>query len=311
MSKVQPRPGAVRRPGAPLTGVTQRKGQSPEELRALPAFADDGVDIDMDPDNASSGKITDETVIITDAKFVTRTFQRKDGTFPDDASPDIALAVFYRREGDDDGDKTYEEKYRYAYAGMFAPTKDGLFVKARKSAMKEGVPAPRPRKTAPGVAFLQSIKNAGGGNVIERVKTEGITALKGLRVHVRLQRVQGSNEKAKDVLLVDYIDGVGVPSAPVPVAAGAQAMPSAPVPVPAATQAVNNVESLAGDALLDILEQAEGNSISRAQIPTTLIRIDKWKSHEHRGAILKLLRDDAFITRSGQAWKVSGNTVSL
>ena len=156
--------------------------------------------------------------------------------------------------------------------------------------------------------FLNSIEIAGGKSIIDRIKTEGYKALIGLRVHVREQRVTGMPEKQPDVLLVDYFDNGEVPTAQqseVPTAQAAkvttkpaQTAQVAPVAVHAETDSSDIVTALATEALVDILSAAADKTVVRAQIPTTLIRIDKWKTHEQRGAILKKLREDGFINGS-------------
>lgn len=335
MSRPQPpaRPGAPQRPGAPkapVTGASQisRKGPTDEELQAmrnLPAFEDSGTVADVDPENAAAGRIQNETVTITGAKFFIQDWKRKDGSFPENAVPELHLRILLSREGDEEGDKAYTQDFKYGSVSVFAPSKDGRFVNVRKAVIKEGVPPPVARKNAPAVRFLKSIKDAGGKNVIDAMKKDGADALKGLKIHVRSQKTADMHELAKPILLVDYIDGVTAqvknetvnpnPASQQEVKADTQVQAKTQsqtaVAAAAAPAVSSGVEELAEAALLDILGQAEGNSISRAQIPTTLIRFEQWKTHEQRGAILKTLRDDAFINREGAAWKVSGNTVSL
>ncbi len=314
MSKVQPqRPGAARRPGVagPPSQASTQRGLSLEELRALPAFVEDGANVDLDPENASSGKMVEETATIASAKFVIQDWKRKDGTYPESAFPQVELQVFYKRDGGDADDKAYREGYRYGSVSMYAPAKDGNTVKVRPGVVKGDGYIPRPRRMEPAVLFLQSIKDAGGKNIIDKQNgSDGAGALAGLRVHVRSRKVEGQNEKAKPILLVDYIDGVKTAN-PVPVADAVPARAEAVQAAVAATAETDAVFSLAEEAFLDIRGQAAGNTISRAQIPTTLIRIDKWKAHEQRGLILKTLRDDAFILREGAPWKLDGSNVSL
>ena len=340
MSKVQPvsRPGAVpRRPGAapsvtPSSGG-QRQGPSLDELRALPSFVDDdNADAVVDPDNASSGKMMEETATIVSAKFAIQDWKRKDGSYPETSYPEVQLQLFFQRDGDDAGDRPYQENYRYGMVGYFAPTKDGNNVKVRPGIVKEGGYVPAPRKTEPAMLFIQSLKDAGGKNITDKLKTEGAKALAGVRVHVRSRKVAGQSEKAKPVLLVDYIEGVTAPVAVNPNAATSGQAPALarakdqtvsqpdptretvvtpnPVPAQSATaEPASEIDSLAELALCDILDQSESGSIVRATIPTTLIRLEQWKSHENRGAILKTLRDDAFINRQ-TSWTVNGNVVS-
>lgn len=314
------RPGAQRRPSGPAsTAGPARSGPSLEDLRALPATVDDGADATLDPDLASSGKMQDETATIAGAKFAIQDWKRKDGSYPENAFPEVQLQVSYKRDGDDAEDRPYTEGYRYGNVGMFAPTKDGNTVKVRPGVVKDGGYVPAPRKTEPAMLFLSSLQNAGGKNVIEKLKAEGVKSLIGLRVRVRSRKEPGQNEKARPVLLVDFIEGVKPVTAATPAPAQAAApavqaaVPAAPVVTPAvvaATQSDTAIDSLAEAALLDIL--ADGNAIPRSQIPTTLIRLDKWKSHEHRGAILKTLRDDAFINnadRKDVLWTVDGANI--
>ena len=341
MSKVQPtRPGAPRRPGISVPQTAQNtssRGFSAEDILNLPTFEDDGTPVDMDPEKGYSA-MADETATIADAKFVLRTFRNKEGkpTYNRNGElnqPDISLQIFFRRDEDESGDYPKRQEYKYAGAEKFSVSKDGQRVVVRKAVLKDGQRPPILSSKTQGARFLRSIQLAGGNNVIEKVNKEGIQALVGLRVHVRLQKTADMRDDARDILLVDYIDGVEKPTAgsattKVPSASTQtvhqssanqapvnQASVNQTAPVNQATSvpaaATSAVDGLAGEALLDIIEQAEGNSISRAQIPTTLIRLEKWKSHEHRGAILKTLRDDAFINREGQPWKVSGNNVSL
>jgi hypothetical protein len=286
-------------------------------LRALPESGD-GVEFDLDPSQASAGFLNDETVQILAAKFVTRNWKRKDGTIPEGSTPDIALEVSYRRAGDGPDDRPFREQYKYGNYAYHLPSVDGNKVSVRASALKPGQNPPQPRKTDPGVLFLSSIKNAGGSNIIAAFRKDGAKALAGLTVQVRRQRVEGMSEKAKDVLLVDFISGVATPapSAPAPAAAPSPAVPTAAAPVTvaapaAATPAVSGVNALAEEALLDILSAATNGTISRSQIATTLIRIEKWKAHADRGAILKALRDDAFFgSQDGVLWTLAGNDVT-
>jgi hypothetical protein len=293
-------------------------------LRALPSFVDDNsADAVVDPENASSGKMLEETATVVSAKFAIQDWKRKDGSYPENSYPEVQLQVFFQRDGDDAGDRPYQENYRYGMVGYFAPTKDGNNVKVRPGIVKEGGYVPAPRKTEPAMLFIQSLKDAGGKNITDKLKTEGAKALAGIRIHVRSRKVAGQSEKAKPVLLVDYIDGIAAPTPVNPNTATTgtapvlATTPSQPAPAVAATQVSVSVSAefdteilaFAELALCDILDQSESGSIVRASIPTTLIRLDQWKSHEKRGAILKTLRDDAFINRQ-TSWTVNGNVVS-
>ncbi len=310
------RPGAPGRPGAATT-TTAPKGPSAEELRNLPATSDEGVDATFDPDQAASGKMQNEDAVIVDAKFITQKWQKKDGTYAtrQDGSacwPEIQLEISYKRIGDEDGDKPYKESYKYGSPAYFVPSVNGNTVKVRAGVVKEGGYAPAPRKFDAAMLFLQSLKNANGEHILAKMKTDGAKALIGLHVHVRSQKVAGQNERAPAVLLVDAIHGAA-PVSKTPAAAPAQ--PVAPA-APAMQATVSNnseIDTLATAALLDILGAAENNTIARAQIPTTLIRLDKWKAHEHRGNILKTLRDDAFITHADRAdklWMIDGANIT-
>lgn len=324
MSRPQPqRPSVQRKTEAVGNSVpSQRKVLTQEELnavRALPTSEDTGTSADLDPENAAAGKIVNETVVVHSAKFVIQDWKRKDGTYPETAVPEVQLQVFFYRDGDDEGDKPYRQEYKYGSASVFVPSVDGRFVNVRKSVIKPGVPVPRPNKKMAGVRFLQSIKNARGENIIERMKTEGTDALKGLKIAVRLQKTSDMSEKSYPVLLVDYIDGIADvtqnTTAGTANTSPANTVTSAvTVSVPAQTVNStdnNEVESLAEEALLDILSGAPNNSLSRAQIPSTIIQNEKWKAHKQRGVILKTLRDDAFVNKANALWKVSGNTISL
>ena len=284
-------------------------------MRNLPAFEDSGVAADLNPENASAGRIQNEKVTIVGAKFFIQDWKRKDGTFPETAVPEVQLRVLVAREGDDENTRPYTIDYKYGSVSVFAPSKDGRFANVRKAVMKEGSTPPVPRKDASAVRFLKSIKDANGSNIIAAMKTEGADALKGLRIQIRSQKTSDMHVNAKEIYLVDHIDGVTSteanpkPASSPAVAANTQTQ-AAPVQETASAQTNNEVEALAELALIDILDQADKNTISRAQIPTTLIRLEQWKSHEQRGVILKTLRDDGFILRAGQPWKVDGNTVS-
>ena len=312
------RPGAPGRPGAATT-TTAPKGPSAEELRNLPTASDEGVDATFDPDQAASGKMVDEDTVIADAKFITQKWQKKDGTYAtrQDGSacwPEIQLEISYKRTGDEDGDKPYKESYRYGSPAYFVPSVNGNTVKVRAGVVKEGGYAPAPKKFDAAMLFLQSLKNAKGEHILAKMKTDGAKALIGLHVHVRSQKVAGQNERAPAVLLVDVIHGAA-PASKTPAGNTAPAQPAAPVaPATVAAVSVNSeIDTLATAALLDILGAAENNTIARAQIPTTLIRLDKWKAHEHRGNILKTLRDDAFITHADRAdklWMIDGANIT-
>ena len=166
MSRPTQLPGA-RRPGAPAPA---RSSQS-EELQKLPLFVEDGEDVDIDPANASRGQIEDEMVTITGVKLVTQNWQKKDGTIPEGSVPEVHLHVFYKREDDSDEDKPYREQYKYATAHLYAPNKEGTFIKIRKERLRPGATAPIPRRTAPAVLFLQSITDASefGKNLVAKI----------------------------------------------------------------------------------------------------------------------------------------------
>ena len=320
MSRPQTRPSAPSRPtaGPPSRGgAVQRSGQTIEDIRALPDFVEDGPAVDVDPEMASSGRILEETVTITAAKFAKFEFPNRD-----DIAPETSLFLYFRRDGDDTADRPYEERYKYGSFALFAPSKDGNKVNVRPSVIKEGGTAPRPRKSAPGVLFLQSLQDAGGKNVIEKVKTDGAKALIGLRIHVRARKVEGQHENAKPVLLVDYIDTPDGGQVAQPAQAAQQAAAgsfkgrasaaTATATVASTVQAVvNETDSLAEQALMDMLSAATDNKLTRAQLPTTLIRMDAWKTHAKRGEILAVLRKDDFINRQGAPWNVDGVNLSL
>ncbi len=305
------RPGT--RPGAAAPATTTSKGPSVEQLRELPAFSDEGVEATFDPSQASSGRMQDELALIVGAKFATQNWQKKDGTFATrkDGSacwPEVQMQISYRREGDGADDRPYTESYRYGSPGYFVPSKDGNTVRVRAGIVKDGGFVPTPKKMEAAMLFLQSLKDADKTNsIIGRMKTEGAKALVGLYVHVRSRKVAGQNEKAPPVLLIDSIqDG-----SPAPV--NQAAVKTASTAMAPAVSVSSETDNLAVAALLDILGAAEGNTIARAQIPTTLIRLDKWKAHEHRGAILKTLRDDAFINHSDRLdvlWTLDGANLS-
>lgn len=329
MSRPQPtRPGApARRPsGPPSKGGTSsgRGGQSIEELNALPEFIEEGDNISLDPADASDGGLgagegTDVTIV--GARFGKFQYNGRD-----DIAPELRLFLNFQREG---FDSPREESLKYADFGKFAPTKDGNFVKARASAIRENKDGskytPSPYKYAAGVLFLQSLKDAGLS--ADKLNKEGLASLTGLAVHVRKRKVAGQGENAKPTFMVDYIDGFSPAAAVSTAPAAATTAPAAtapkrattkaketpaPAPVVAETPAVDDgIAALAEQALLDMLQAAPENTISRSQIPTTILRMEQWKSHEHRGVILKMLRDDAFINAEGQPWVVNGTSVVL
>lgn len=313
--QISTRPGVVRRPAGPSNSTpsteTKRSGQSPEELRALPQFVNDGVVAEYDPANASTGPVTNETVTIIDAKFKIRDWKRKDGSYPDDSTPEVTMNLYFRRDGDEAEDRPYEQVYKYGNVALFAPSQDGNFVRVRPTAIREGAKPPVPRKTAPAMLFLTTLKAKGGANIIEKMRTEGAKALIGLRIDVKLGRVDGMHEKAKDILLVESINGLkpveekqAAPAAP-----ATQAAAQTAAVVEQTTAVASEAEGFAEQALLDILT-AEGGSVSISQVPTKLIGIEKWKSHGSRGPILKLLRDQSFFDkRNGELWAVDGTTV--
>ena len=331
MSRPQPtRPGALPRPplvgrqNAGNTGTTGRQPENLDEIRNLPAFIEDGPNVDLDPENSSAGKIVDETVTIASAKYETMTWQRKDGSFPENSKPEAPLKVYMSRIGDEAGDRPYEAQYKYGLSVLFAPSKDGNHIRVRPDKIKEGANPPRPRKYSPAVLFLQSIKDAGGKNIIERINKEGIKALTGLTVHVRERKVEGMHENAKPVLLVDFIEGstpsggsTGGGSAPAPKSVGSAAVPAPAVvkqevvAASVSSATLSEAEQLAEQALTDILSQSDNLTVSRSKIAPALVRIDKWKEHPQRPAILTALRDDNFINRSTAPWKFDAATNNL
>ena len=324
MSRPQTRPAAPRRPaGPPSAGgqTVERKGQSLDEVRALPDYVDDSQPSSLDPSEASSGRIVEEVVQVVSAKFAKQDWKRKDGTYPENSTPVTQLLVEYRRDGDEEGDRPYKQDYEYGYFEKFAPTKDGNAVGARPSLIKKDkdgnvIYVPKARKFAPAILFLDSLRIAAGQELIEKVKKEGISAIVGLRLGVRSRKVEGMSEKSKPVLLVDFID-VDAPKAPAkpeaPRASKAEMRTAAPAPAAQAAPAVevaSNIEALATEALVEALGIAEGNTIGRSAIPAAIIRIDRWKNSPDRGQILKVLRDDAFITGNAK-WIVDGSNVIL
>ena len=335
MSRVPTRPAAPRRPaGPPSSGgqTTERAGQSLDEIRALPDFVDEGQPSGLDPAEASSGRIVEEVVTVVSAKFVKQDWKRKDGTYPEGSSPVTQLQLELRRDGDEEGDRPYKQEYEYGRFERFAPTKDGNSVGVRPSLVKRDkdnnvIYVPKPRKLAPAILFLDSLKTAAGQELIEKIKKDGISAIVGLRLGVRSRKVEGMSEKSRPVLLVDFVD-VDVPGANKPSAPKAPAAPSkqaetrqapaatapaaqaAPAAAAASAAVSSNVEELATEALVEALQIADGNTIGRAAIPAAIIRIDRWKNSPDRGQILKVLRGDAFITGSAK-WIVDGNNVIL
>lgn len=327
MSRPQTRPAAPRRPaGPPSAGgqTAERKGPSLDEIRALPDFEDD-VASSLDPAEASSGRIVEEVVQVVSAKFVKQDWKRKDGTYPENSSPVTQLQVEYRRDGDEEGDRPYRNEYEYGRFERFAPTKDGNSVGVRPSLVKRDkdnnvIYVPKPRKLAPAILFLDSLKTAAGQELIEKIKKDGISAIVGLRLGVRSRKVEGMSEKSRPVLLVDFIDvdapksPAAKPSAPSAPKSETRTAPAAsPAPAAQAAPAVevsSNVEALATEALVEALGIAEGNTIGRAAIPAAIIRIDRWKNSSDRGQILKVLRDDSFITGNAK-WIVDGTNVIL
>ena len=323
MSKVQPsRPGAQRRPSGPSVQV-QSKGPSAEEINALPEFIEDGENINLDPALASDGGFgagEGTTASIVAARFGKFNYPNR----PDIAS-EIRLFVSFQQAG---FDRPREESFRYADFGKFAVSKDSNLVKLRPSAIKANKDGstykPTLYKFNQGVLFVQSLKDAGFS--VEKFNKEGAKALVGLTVHVRKRRVDGQGDNAKPALLVDYI-GTGVPVNPNSASVGNQAPAHAnqgnavqdtqvQAPANSGTSQVtgnSDVEALAEAALLDILGGAPENTIARSAIPMTLVRIDKWKQHDQRGAILKLLREDSFVNKENAAWRVDAkaNTISL
>lgn len=320
MASTPTRPGA-RRPAAggppSQAGKTARVVLSVDELRALPEFEESAEHLDLDPSNVSDGGFgagEGTTVTITAAKFAKFEYPGRD-----DLGPQLRLFLTFQREG---FDNPRVESMSFADYDKFTATKDGNHVNPRASAIKSNKDGskyvPRPFKFNPGVMFLNSLVNA--GLPLAKINAEGAAAFVGLVVHVRKQKAAGQNEDAKPALLVDYIDGLKAPAADKSVAP-AKAAPAKKEAVPAkevakaAAATVDagsiDVNALAEEALLDLLTGAPGNTITRAQIPTTLIQSAKWSKHENRGAILKLLRENDFIVRDDAPWTVADNSISL
>lgn len=303
MSRPQPtRPGAQRGPVRPAQ--TASKGPSAEEVNALPEFADDGREIDLDPAKAHDGGFASgegTTVTINSARF---------GKFVYPGREDVPAQLHIFLEFAVPGNEfPRKENLKYADFAKFAATKDGNSVKLRASAVKKNRDGadylPTLYKYDQGVMFLQSIKDAGVS--ADKINKEGLKSIVGLTVHVRRRKVAGQGENAKPALTVDYIDAKGTTA---PAASTHAAPPSTQSVAPSVASEVDN---LAEAALLDILGAAENNTIVRAQIPTTLIRLDKWKAHEQRGAILKTLRDDVFVNsadRKDVIWTVDGVNIT-
>jgi hypothetical protein len=251
-----------------------------------------------------------ETATIVSAKYRIQNWQRKDGTIPEGSVPELWLTVGFKREGDEEGDRPYQEDYPFGSVAVFVPSTDGFKVNVRKSAIREGSPLPTPQKRMAAVRFLKSIKDAGGINVIEQIKKDGVKALLGLVVEVEKRKTPDMSERAKPVLLVNAIQGISKPAAP---ASEAAATTSTPTPtqtaVPEAPAAPGAFDADAQAALLAVLEKA-GGSVARSAIATTLIQIDAWKNHKDRGDILKRMREDSFIaSQNGVLWTLEGNTV--
>ena len=309
-----PRPGAPRRPGAPSAAASTARPSGPSiaEINQLPEFSEDGVAVNLDPSLASSGRLgsmaSGESAAIVAAKFAKFQYPGRD-----DIAPETSLFVSFRRAGSDPESKPYEERFTWGQFSIFAPTKDGNNVQVRKSVVdaKSGY-APKPRKNDTGVMFLQSIKDAGGTDIINKVNTDGISALVGLQVHVRQRTVEG---RKKTVLLVDYLEGAAgstpASSNPSPASVAQVAAPATETaPLATATDS-SKIDGLAEAAMLDVLAAAENNTIVRNQIPAKIIGIDKWRDHADRQQILQKLRDNAFMTREGAPWTVKGTSVIL
>ena len=294
-------------------------------INALPEFAEDGVDVDIDPELAHDGGIgagEGTTVTIVAARWGKFMYQNRT-----DIPAEMRLFVSLKREG---YDNPREESLKYGEFSRYNASKDGMFVKLRPSAIKKNKDGsdyvPRPYKYNQGVMFLQSLKDAGLS--VTKLNSDGLKSIIGLTVHVRRRKVAGQSETGRPALIVDYIDGVTAPAGTT-VSAGTTApaantqtpaapkgqtvnTPSvfAPAQPAAASVAPSEVDGLAIDALIEIIGQGNGK-ISRSQVAAGLIRIVRWKTHKNRGEILALLRDDSFINRDGQIWKVSGNELSL
>ncbi len=332
------RPGA-RRPAAggppSQAGRQQSKGPSIEELMALPEVIEDGENLSLDPSNVSDGGFgagEGHNATISAARFGKFVYMTKEGTVSLDKSgepikPSLDLFVTYDREG---FDKPTVVRYGFARWDQFGISADGNHPVPRPSYVKahDGY-IPKPYKFTAGSMFLKSIQDAGLSS--EKLQKEGAAALVGLTVHVRIQRVAGQSETGRAPLLVDYIEpsttgGTSTGTAAAAKSAGRPKAQTSSSPAKetaktdvktvaaAATVAgpdTSEVSALAEEALLDILTAAEGNTVMRAQIPTTLIQSAKWSKHESRGSILKLLRTDEFITREDAPWTFDGTSISL
>lgn len=338
MALTPQRPGA-RRPSAggppSQAGKQQRKGPSIEELMALPEVVEDGENLSMDPSDvrdAGFGEGDGHTATIVAARFGRFVYKTKDGTIAvgDNGSPippEIDLFVTFERAG---FDTPRVERMTYVNrVDQFGISADANHVRPRKSYVDshDGY-VPKPYKFAGATMFLKSVVDAGLS--LDKLQKEGAAALVGLVVHVRKQKVPGQGANAKAPLLVDYIEGsssvggggTGTASAAKTAGTKRTATSSAPAKETAAAKtvtaaatadgpSVNEISALAEEALLDILTAAEGNTIVRAQIPTTLIQSAKWSKHENRGGILKLLRTDEFINREDAPWTFDGSSITL
>lgn len=321
----------VNRPGAPRPAgpVSKSGSKGPaidvDALRNLPA-TEAGVDVNLDPDAASSGRLNDETVTIVSAKFIKQDWKKKDGTYATrkDGSaciPEIQLEVGFKRDDMEEG-KSYRESYRFGRTDFFAVSADGNKVIARPAAVKDGR-APTPRKNDPALLLLNSLKHAVtqdgapvGRAISDAVNSpKGVSALIGLRVHVRRQRVTGMDEKAPDVLLIDFIEGISanttatVPATTAPAAGPTvQAQASQSTPTAAAQPAID-IKALATDALIDVLN-ANNGSVGRNAIAVGVVKIKKWKTNASCPDILKTLKDEAFLAGSDK-WILSDTEVVL
>lgn len=301
-SPTAPRPGAPRRPGAPSAQADNK----PTVVIDYAEYIEDGDDVNLDPATASIGFLgsspSGESAEIVEATFGKSNFK--------EGQQSAMLKLKFKRAAT--GKVTFQD-YAYGYWSVYAPTKDGNKLRVRPEFIKERGFTPKPNQNNPGVLFLQSIKDAGGTDIIARINTEGIKALVGLQVHVRQRTVEG---RTKPLLLVDYLEGAGAPApaqtnpntASVASTAVAPAAEAAPLVQETNSEAI---DGLAEAALLDVLGAAENNTIVRNQIPAKIIGIDKWRDHADRQAILQKLRDNAFLTREGAPWTVKGTSVIL
>lgn len=253
----------------------------------------------LDPETfASSAFLDDADVIVQNPRF-------GQFNYPGGAVTTALLAEFEDAEG-----KKHEQVYSIGDPQKFAASDDGSKV------LLTGTASAIPSKSN-FAEFAKSLINSGVPR--ELLQTDSISAIAGLRIHVRAtpqKDAQGNvkkNDKGYDrtILLATAVialpgaspKGAKAPAAAKP-AAGAKAAPAA-----AATAPVS--EELADKAVrfLSVVVREAGGSMPRAKVSTAVFQAAMKAKDNDKQALMKVVFEESFLTENSGRPVVEGESM--